>query len=229
MFTGIVERQGRVAAVEDRPGSRRLTVAVRPQAELPPWRPAVQGESIAVDGVCLTVVEVMGGPAPAVAFDAVPETLEKTTLGERRVGDAVNLERALRVGDMLGGHHVTGHVDGVGRVRARRPVGDQVLFEIEAAPALLAQVLRKGSIAVDGISLTVVDVSRPEGWLSFAAIPHTLSVTTLGTREPGARVNLETDAFGKWILQGLAELVHPPDDDSLRSLLERAGFIDGGR
>jgi riboflavin synthase alpha subunit len=183
------------------------------------------GESIAVSGVCLTAVahRDLGGGAEVV-FEAVPETLSKTTLGRLRAGDAVNLERSLAVGDRLGGHYVTGHVDGTGTIRARRREGDQVLFEVAAPAELLRQVIPKGSVAIDGISLTVIDVNRHAGYFSFAAIPHTLERTTLGNRRLGAAVNLETDAFGKWVLHALEEILGSPNDRRLRELLQESGL-----
>jgi riboflavin synthase len=197
MFTGIIERTASVVLAEDRPGSRLIRVASGPPG--PPGRPIAVGESIALDGVCLTVVESRGGEDRIeLAFEAVPETLRLTTLGSLAAGDEVNIERSLAVGDLLGGHFVTGHVDGVGTVRARRPEGDQVLFEIETPEELIGQVIRKGSIAVDGVSLTVVDVEEDPCWFSFAAIPHTLERTALRERAVGSRVNLETDVLGKW-------------------------------
>ncbi len=136
MFTGIVERTASVSRVASQGGNRRLVVRVEDEAALPPWAPVELGESIAVDGVCLTAVEIQarthGGD---VAFDVVPETLTKTTLGDLVPGSPVNIERSLTVGDSFGGHYVTGHVDGIGSVRARKPEGGQVLFEI-AAPRL---------------------------------------------------------------------------------------------
>jgi riboflavin synthase len=205
MFTGIIERTARVVALEDRPGSRLIRVAAGPPGRAA--RPIDAGESIAVNGACLTAVEsgVRGGSIE-LAFEVVPETLRLTTLGSLEPGEEVNFERALAAGDLLGGHLLTGHVDGVGAVRARRPEGDQVLFEIEAPADLLRQVIRKGSIAVDGVSLTVVDVGRREGWFSFAAIPHTLERTALKARAAGSRVNLETDVFGKWVLHAVGDL-----------------------
>jgi riboflavin synthase alpha subunit len=206
MFTGIVERTADVLFLEDRPGGRRVRLRVENREGLPPWRPAALGESIAVDGVCLTVVEAaMLANGGAIAFDAVPETLGRTTLGELKVGDEVNIERSLRVGDSFGGHYVTGHIDGVGTVRSRRPEGDQVLFEIEIPLELTLQVIPKGSVALDGISLTVIDVDRAGRWFSFAAIPHTVERTILKRRRAGSRVNVETDAFGKWVLHALKE------------------------
>jgi riboflavin synthase len=226
MFTGIVERTGRVASLEDRPGRRVIGVSVQDEKGLPAWSPAVLGESIAVSGACLTVVAVRSiSGGEMVSFDAVPETLEKTTLGRLRIGDLVNLERSLRAGDRFGGHYVTGHIDGVGTLRARRPEGDQQLFEVQAPPRLIEQIIPKGSIAVDGISLTVVDVDGREGWFSFAVIPHTLSWTNLASKGVGSAVNLETDAFGKWVLHAMGRLRGgaPSADDRLRSLLEESG------
>lgn len=231
MFTGIVERTASVSRIASQGGNRRLVVRVEEEAALPPWAPVELGESIAVDGVCLTAVEIQardhGGD---VAFDVVPETLTKTTLGDLVPGSPVNIERSLIVGDSFGGHYVTGHVDGVGSVRARKPEGGQVLFEIAAPDALASQILPKGSIAVDGISLTVIDVDRAESWFSFAAIPHTLERTSLGRREPGSRVNLETDAFGKWVLHSLSSIVgEGSKDEKLRRLLAAGGWkLRGG-
>lgn len=203
MFTGIIALEAKVAAVEDRPGSRRISIAT---ALRPGDRPLEVGESLAVNGACLTLVEWAGaGASVECSFEAVPETLRLTTLGGLAPGDPVNLERSLAAGDLLGGHFVAGHVDGTGAVRSRRPEGDEVLYEIEVAPDLLRQVVRKGSVTVDGVSLTVVDVDRTLGSFRFAAIPHTLAKTTLRARQPGSLVNIETDLIGKWVLHALDE------------------------
>lgn len=228
MFTGIIERTAPVAALEDRPGRRVLTIEIREERPFPPWAPTELGESIAINGVCLTVVAARSAPGgERISFDAVPETLGRTTLGEVHVGSRVNLERSLRAGDRFGGHYVTGHVDGIGAVRARRPEGDQVLFQIDAPPGLLREMIPKGSVAVDGVSLTLIDVERGSGWFSFAVIPHTLEWTTLGSKDVRSPVNIETDAFGKWVLhaQRSAEEGSPSDADSrLKSLLDSAGY-----
>ncbi|HVR76605.1 MAG TPA: riboflavin synthase [Planctomycetota bacterium] len=231
MFTGIVERTGRVADVLVRTGSHRIRIQVGEAPGLVPWRAVLPGESIAVDGVCLTLVGdagLLGDDGKEIAFDAVPETLLRTTLGSLRPGDDVNLERSLRVGDVLGGHHVTGHVDGIGTVRSAERDGDQVLFVIEAPPAILQGVISKGSIAVDGISLTVIDVEPGAGTFSFAAIPHTLEHTTLRRRRPGSLVNLETDALGKWVLHAVAGIAGARGEN-LPVLLERVGRAGSGR
>lgn len=206
MFTGIVERRGRLSGIRERAGGRELIVSPLEGDGLPPWKPAILGESIAVNGVCLTAARLARG-GREVSFEAVPETLSRTTIGRLRPGDLVNLERSLAMGDPLGGHFVTGHVDGVGTIQSRTAEGDQVLFRISAPPEVVRQLIPKGSVAVDGISLTVIDVDAPGGWFSFAAIPHTLSVTTLGLRAMRDPVNLESDAFGKWVLHGVRQVL----------------------
>jgi riboflavin synthase alpha subunit len=152
-----------------------------------------------VSGCCLTVTQARGR---ALVFEAVPETLRLTSLGERRAGDRVNLERALRADARLDGHIVQGHVDGTGRVRALARVGDDVRMTIACEPALAALLVPKGSVTVDGVSLTVVDPNERE--FSVALIPHTLAVTTLGERQSGDLVNLEADVLGKYVRHFLA-------------------------
>lgn len=195
MFTGLVEDVGRVEAISvagDGPadvGARRLTVLTRLAAsDLP------VGASLAVEGICLTVVENAGD---RVALVAAAETLACTTLGGFTVGQAVNLERPLRMGDRLGGHMVAGHVDGVGRVGALGHRGEALDVTIEAAPELLRYVVEKGSIAVDGISLTVNSVDEQS--FAVSLIPHTQTATTLGAKPVGGAVNLEVDLVGKYI------------------------------
>ncbi len=156
------------------------------------------GDSICVNGCCLSVVRIDND---AIAFELGPETLARTTFGGVAVGAAVNLERSLRLSDRLGGHLVTGHVDGVGRVAARTEDGEWVTCRFTAPPALLAHLAPKGSVAVDGVSLTVVDVTASD--FSVALIPHTLAATTLGTRNVGDRVNLETDLVAKYVTRWL--------------------------
>jgi len=190
MFTGLVEDIGRIESASRRGDSVALTVAPRSMNvdEL------ALGESVAIDGTCLTVTERGGGKFQALAGN---ETLRVTTLGELRGGSTVNLERALRVGDRLGGHMVMGHVDAVGQIQARRDLGANIEIDFRTPRELLRYVIAKGSIAIDGISLTVnkVDASG----FSVALIPHTVDMTTLGHKAVGAKVNLEVDMIGKYV------------------------------
>ena len=160
---------------------------------------AAIGDSVAVNGCCLTVVEIEG---PKMAFDAIPETLERTGLGAKEVGARVNLELPLRPADRLGGHFVQGHVDAVGELRERREDGDAVVFVFSLPEPLRGHVVEKGSIAIDGISLTVA--AAGEDTFSVALIPHTLAVTTLGDMAVGTKVNLEGDILAKYVASLLA-------------------------
>jgi riboflavin synthase len=183
MFTGIVREVGTIAAFD---GSRLVVGGAETAAG------AAAGDSVSVAGVCLTVV---GKDGAELAFDVVPETLARTSLGRLRPGDPVNVEPALRVGDPLGGHVVQGHVDAVGRVRSVTPEGDGRRIWFDAPESVVRYCLEKGSIAVDGVSLTVAALDD-EG-VEVALIPHTLKVTTLGSLEPGEEVNLEVDVLAK--------------------------------
>jgi riboflavin synthase len=191
MFTGIVEALGRVGALEagSREG-RRLQVRVPDESG---WRLGL-GESVAVSGVCLTVVDAAPG---RLAFDLAEETRRVTTLGGLAAGDPVNLERPLRLDGRLGGHLVLGHVDGVGRVAGVRPEGDGARLDVEAPAGLRPLLIPKGSVTIDGVSLTVATLDAET--FAVALIPHTLAVTTLGTRRPGDPVNLEMDVIGKYV------------------------------
>lgn len=197
MFTGIVEAVGRVVAIEPAGGKTRLRVEAPGVAAGAPI-----GASIAVNGACLTVVEA---GAEQVVFEAVPETLARSALGDLRAGARVNLERALRADGRLDGHLVQGHVDGTGRVRALERRGGDVRLAVDCAPELARQLVPKGSVAVDGVSLTLAGVS--ESGFEVALIPHTLAVTTLGERQPGERVNLEADVLGKYVLRYLERVL----------------------
>lgn len=190
MFTGLVEDVGTVARADRR--SDALVLAIRPSRI--PLSELVLGESICHDGTCLTVTEV-GRETFTVLAGA--ETLARTTLGALRIGKRVNLERALRVGDRLGGHWVTGHVDGTGELAIRRDLGANLVLGFRAPPALLRYVVEKGSIAIAGVSLTVNAVD-PETF-SVAIIPHTRDHTTLGDLTIGDRVNLEVDILAKYV------------------------------
>ncbi len=206
MFTGLVADLGVVEAVLPRQGGARLTV--RPRAL--PVDALVLGESIACSGACLTVVERGAG---RVSFDAVPETLARTTLGGWRPGTTLNLERALAVGERLGGHLVQGHVDAVGEVLQRRPEGQGARLTISLPAAIAPLVAEKGSIAVDGVSLTVAAVSRDR--FEVALIPETLARTTLGEAGPGSKVNLEADVIARHVAR-LREFEGPSAADLTR-------------
>ena len=182
MFTGLVREVGRVVSFD---GSR-LWIESTLAASI--------GDSVAVDGCCLTVVD---GDRQTLAFDAVPETLARTTLGGLEPGAGVNLEPALRAGEALGGHYVQGHVDGVGRVRSVEPEGEGRRAWFDAPGEVLRYCVEKGSVAVDGVSLTVAAVDG-DGF-AVALVPHTLAVTTFGSLAPGDAVNLEADVLAKYV------------------------------
>jgi riboflavin synthase len=200
MFTGLVSDIGVVERILPRQGGARLTLrpALLPVDEL------TLGESVACSGACLTVVERGGG---LVSFDAVPETLSRTTIGGWRPGARVNLERALALGDRLGGHLVQGHVDAVGEVVSRAPEGQGARLAISLPAAIAALVAEKGSIAVDGVSLTVAAAGRER--FEVALIPETLARTTLGEARPGTKVNLEADVVARHVAR-LHELAAGP-------------------
>jgi riboflavin synthase len=193
MFTGIVEHIGRIDRIERQAGLCRLYVDAGPIAE-----GVKLGDSIAVLGTCLTVTEIAGS---RLAFESVPETLARTRLGELKQGDAVNLERAMAADSRFDGHIVQGHVEGMGRVRRFDRNGDDVELHIQCDSELAAQLVDKGSVTIDGVSLTVVAVVS-DGF-HVVLIPHTLDVTTLSKLAVGASVNLELDVFGKYVKQYL--------------------------
>ena len=194
MFTGIVREVGRVVRVEG--GDDGLSI----QVEAPRTAEGLSvGDSVSVAGVCLTAETVDHG---AIRFHAVPETLARTTLARLAPGDQVNLEPALRAGEPLGGHIVQGHVDDVGTVAALEREGDGARLEIGAAESIVRYCVEKGSITVDGVSLTVAGVDGAT--FSIALVPHTLAATTLGRLQPGAPVNLEVDVLAKYVERLLA-------------------------
>lgn len=193
MFTGLVEELGRVAKVEERPQGRRFWIAASEVLE-----GTRVGDSLACSGCCLTAVAVEGG---RFAVEAVPETLARTTLAAWREGTPVNLERAMKLGDRLGGHLVQGHVDAVGEVRASVPEGDGRRVTIALPNELARYVAFKGSLAVDGVSLTVAALT--DDGCEIAYIPHTLAVTSAGGYEPGTRVNLEVDLLARYLARML--------------------------
>lgn len=194
MFTGIVEATGRIARVDPAGSGRRLRIETALGAELR------AGDSIAVSGVCLTVV---GADAQGFGADLSPETVRVTTLGDLTQGAPVNLERPLRADARLGGHFVLGHVDGVGRIVALSPDGDGFWLEVDVPEDLEPYMISKGSIAVDGISLTIAALNA--GRVGIAIIPFTFAHTALGTARVGDRVNLEADVLGKYVARLLDE------------------------
>lgn len=189
MFTGIVQKMGRIVELDLAEKWGRIWV------EAEPWQPALEmGESIATSGICLTVAGIDGR---RYRFDVLRETFEKTNLGERKVGDTVNLERSLRYGDPLGGHIVVGHVDGVGKVRRVEPVGRDWRYEMWAPKEIMDSMVYKGSVACDGVSLTVAELK--DDAFVVHIIPHTHEITTFGRLRPGDGVNLEVDLIAKFV------------------------------
>jgi riboflavin synthase len=191
VFTGIIEGTGIVRWAD--PGRESLTLRIDADCDIGALKP---GDSIAVNGTCLTVTAIQGAVFSA---DVAVETIARTTVGSLRPGDVVNLERPVAVGDRLGGHIVQGHVDGVGRVVRLTPQGDASWLEIEAPPTLARYIVEKGSVAVDGVSLTVA--RRTGDRFTVCLVPHTMTVTTLGRLEDGAAVNLEVDILAKYVEQ----------------------------
>ena len=189
MFTGIIEGLGTIKEIQPAGQGKRITVEadfVLDQTKI--------GDSLAVSGACLTAVTVAG---KRFEVDVSPETLAKTTFGKARIGERVNLERALRLGDRLDGHLVSGHIDGMGTVKSKKPAGNAVVVTIGVAEPLLRYMIIKGSVAVDGISLTINDCDR--NGFEVSIIPHTAKLTTIGFKNIGDLVNIENDMIGKYI------------------------------
>ena len=200
MFSGIIETTGTITTIEQiDEGARLFFTSQLPLAEIS------VGESICVNGTCLTVT-VVGDTT--LSFDVSAESLRRTNLGDLRPGDLVNLERSLRVSDRLSGHVVSGHVDGVGAVKSVQPEGDSFLYTFTLPSELGRYLIEKGSVAVDGISLTVFHCKPTE--FTCAIIPHTHQVTTLRVRKPGDKVNIETDMQGKYIEKFMQEALAGP-------------------
>jgi riboflavin synthase len=215
MFTGIVEEKGKVMRVEPRGQGKRLTLSI------PLRLTDIQlGDSINVNGACLTVVEMSN---PAIGVDLSTETLQKTTLSDVKEGDSVNLERALRLSDRLGGHIVTGHIDGVGTIAEVRKERDFLHLKIRVPPSVSKYVVQKGSIAVDGTSLTVNECRGDV--IQLTLIPYTLDKTILIDKRVGDRVNVETDILGKYVEKMLDR---DPSERVTLSFLREHGFIKGG-
>jgi riboflavin synthase len=232
VFTGIVEGQAVVRSIVPRGGAHRLSLDLGPVAE-----GVKVGDSIAVDGACLTVVTIQGERAE---FDVIRETVERTAFATLRVNDKVNVERSMRAGDRFHGHIVAGHVDGPGRIAVKREEAGQTWLSVSVPPRLTAFMIEKGSVTIDGVSLTLTEVKDEE--FSVALIPHTLEITNLGAKGVGSLVNIEVDQLGKWVRRLLsAYLPEPPEeakaegskiigpgaalDLSLQDL-RRSGFVD---
>jgi len=215
MFTGIIEDKGKVLRVEYRGQEKRLTL------ELPIHLTEIQlGDSISINGVCLTVVEKKG---KTMGVDLSFETLQKTLSGDLKEGDQVNLERALRLSDRLGGHIVTGHIDGVGVIIEKRKERDFFQLRIQIPKSISRYIVRKGSIAIDGISLTVNECQKEE--IQMTLIPYTLGKTTLIDKKVGDRVNVETDILGKYVEKMLDQRNGRSEKMGL-SFLQEHGFIE---
>jgi riboflavin synthase len=216
MFTGIIEDKGKVVRVEYRGQEKRLTIG------LPRDLTEVQlGDSININGVCLTVVE---NRERTVELDLSQETLQRTVLGELKEGDQVNLERALKLSDRLGGHIVTGHIDGIGVIAEKRKERDFFQLRVRIPESVSKYVVQKGSIAVDGISLTVNEYMGGE--IQMTLIPYTIEKTTLVDKEVGDRVNLEADILGKYVEKLFGQRDQKSGEVD-RSFLKEHGFIKG--
>lgn len=218
MFTGIVEEMGAVKAVDQTLAGTRLRLLAKLILDDLPL-----GASVSVNGACLTVVDV---DDQGFAVDVSPETLSVTTLGELATGDPVNLERAMKLSERIGGHLVSGHVDGVGAIASRRQDGNAVVLTIEAPPEIMRYCVPKGSMTVDGISMTINGVQDRS--FSLAVIPHTAQSTTLGMKQAGARVNLESDLIGKYVerlLQERGQLPKKPAPVIDKDYLQKKGLI----
>lgn len=216
MFAGIIEEMGVVQTIERHKNSARLSILAKMVLE-----DLAVGDSITVNGVCLTAT---GRTDKEFTADVSTETLTVTNLGSLKVGDAVNLERAMQVNSRLGGHLVSGHIDGIGLIRDRRQDEETVIFSIEVPRELLRYCIKKGSIAVDGISLTINHVSDKD--IQVAIIPHTAKMTTLGLKGVGSSVNLECDMIGKYLERLLLERgSEGPPQKVDRDYLKRRGLL----
>lgn len=215
MFTGIIEEMGTVLAITKNAQSAVLRIAAKTVTE-----DVKRGDSIAVNGVCLTVTSHRADEFTA---DVMHETLDRSSLGELHEGSKVNLERALRLDGRLGGHIVTGHIDGTGRIRRVRADANAIWYSIAAGAAILNGIVEKGSVAVDGISLTVAKVTGQD--FSVSVIPHTAAHTTLSGKREGAVVNLETDCIGKYVAKLLGAGKNGAGSISQEFLAEH-GFLE---
>lgn len=214
MFTGIVEEMGRIVKVERGISSIKLTIEGKRVLER-----ISLGDSIAVNGVCLTVTRFNDRQFTA---DVMPETLRRTNLKDARPGDRVNLERALTPSSFIGGHLVSGHIDGTGSIGDIKKEDNAIWLKVEAPHEIMEYIIPKGSIAVDGASLTVARVDKEAFWVSL--IPHSAAVTTLGFKKPGDRVNIECDMIGKYVKKFVDRAVRQPGRSLTREFLQEHGF-----
>ncbi len=213
MFTGLIIEMGEVVSIRRRGGAAILLLKSKEVA----YNSKI-GDSISVNGVCLTVMDKVGDE---ISFDLSEETLKSTNLGDLKIGERVNLEPSLTPESKIGGHFVTGHVDAVGRIRKKTKMGNMLKFEIEVPKNLKDFLVKKGSIAVDGISLTVVDILTDS--FTVVIIPHTAKVTTLGFKDIGDQVNIEADILGKYVVKFLKRT--EIEDSKFMNTLRREGYI----
>ncbi|MBN2468323.1 MAG: riboflavin synthase [Deltaproteobacteria bacterium] len=211
MFTGLVEGIGEIIEI----GQRKNSFQIRIQSPLSITKTEI-GASIAVDGVCLTVTTVEG---PVFTVDVSPETLKRTTVRDRKRGDAVNLERALRLSDRLGGHLVTGHIDDTGTIKTITKMRNALMVSITTSSEAARYLVEKGSVGVDGISLTINEVQG--NTFSVAVIPHTAAMTTIGKKRVGGTVNIETDIIGKYIERFVLQTDKKPTKNEAGHVLDR--------
>jgi len=214
MFTGIVEQKTKISAISFHTSGAELFLDIGGY-----YDNLLVGESISVNGVCLTIKKINGNTA---SFDISHESLKKTTMGLLRSKVSVNVERALRIGDRLGGHFVTGHVDGIGTIREKKSTANQCIMSFSVEKSFTDMMIEKGSVAVDGISLTTFNIK--DGVFTIALVPHTLNSTTLGLKKVGDKVNIEIDMMGKWIKRLLANIFNSKKVDIRLGTLEEQGF-----
>lgn len=217
MFTGIVQEVGKIAEIEPVKSSMRMRI-LAPQLD---FTDVILGDSIAVSGPCLTVTGFESGQFEV---DVSAETLARTTLGERKTGDKVNLEKALRFNDRLGGHLVSGHIDGVGKIKSREVLDEYIRFVVHIPSELSKYLAFKGSVSLDGVSLTVNDAGKDE--FEVLTIPHTLDNTTLGESETGSTMNVEVDLVARYLDRLIESSADNVDSTISLSTLQRAGLLE---
>lgn len=215
MFTGIIQEMGTVSVINKKGRVAHIEILSEQVA-----RSSDIGDSISVNGVCLTITSLQHG---IMLFDLSAETLKTSNIGQLKKGDRVNLEPALRPLDRLGGHFVTGHIDGIGSIKRKHRIGDTIEVEIGTSEDVMKYIVKKGSIAIDGISLTVVDLERDS--FKVVIIPHTENITTIGEKGINDTVNLEVDILGKYVAKFLHSPAAEEKDDKLLSILGKAGFL----